>query len=116
MWKRQVIGLILLGLAEAVIRSGPVFHYRKRADIAVGGALEDLQAANVLAETVKVIGLPLILSLLSRSDTCFGSSLLTTLETILEHLKIGIGYLKNSTSPGAQSSVCPSIMWFLVIG
>jgi len=34
------------------------------------------------------------------------SSLLTTLETIPEPSKIGIGCFKNSTSPGAQSSVC----------
>jgi len=61
---------MLLGLAEAVIRSGPVFHYRKRADIAVGGVSEYLQAANVLAETVTVIELPLILSLFSRSNIC----------------------------------------------
>jgi len=61
---------MLLGLAEAVIPSGPVFNYRKRADIAVDGASEDPQVANVLAETVKVIGYPLIRSLLSRSNIC----------------------------------------------
>ena len=38
--------------------------------------------------------------------TSSGSSLLTTLGTTLEHSKIGIGFLKNSTSPGVQSSVC----------
>jgi len=38
--------------------------------------------------------------------TYSGSSLLTTLGTILEHSKIDIGCLKNSTSPGVQSSVC----------
>jgi len=57
-----VIGLMLLGLAEAVIRPGPVFHYGKRADVEVGGGSEDLQAANVLSKTVKVIGLPLLFS------------------------------------------------------
>lgn len=31
---------------------------------------------------------------------------MTTLETILEHSKIGIGCLNNFTSPGVRSSVC----------
>ena len=72
MWKLQVIVLILLGLAEAAIRPRPVFHYRKRAD--VGDGSFDYQAyfkaANVLAETVTVIGLPLVFSSLSRSNIC----------------------------------------------
>jgi len=60
MWKQQVIGLMLLGLAEAVIGPGPIFHHRKRADVEVGGGLDNVQATNVLAKKVKVIGLPLI--------------------------------------------------------
>ena len=74
MWKRQLIGLILLGLAEAVsvIPPWPVSHYRKRADVQIGGGLGDvLQKANVLAETVKVIGLPFCFpSSLSGSNMC----------------------------------------------
>jgi len=54
-----VISLMLLGLAEAVVDLGPLFHYRKRAD---GGGSFDFQAAfkeaNVFAETVKVVDLP----------------------------------------------------------
>jgi len=57
-----VIGLMLLGLSEAVIGPGPIFHHRKRADVEVGGVSDNVQAANVLAKTVTVIGLPLILS------------------------------------------------------
>jgi len=55
-----VIGLMLLGLVEAMRRPGPFFHYQKRADVEV-----DFQAVNVLAETVEVIRLPLIFSPLS---------------------------------------------------
>lgn len=77
MWKRPVVGLMLLGLAEAVIRPGPFFGYRDRADAEAGRRPDDgnLQtfpttpAASVLAETVEVIGLPLIFSSLSRSNT-----------------------------------------------
>ena len=69
-----MIALALLGLAEAVIRPGPVFHYQRRADVGVGGGSVDFQAAfkaaNVLAEKVKVIGLPLIFTSLSRSNIC----------------------------------------------
>ena len=65
--KLQVIGLMLLGLAEAVIDLGPLSYYRKRDE--VGGSF-DFQAANVLAETVEVIDLPLIFSSLSRSNIC----------------------------------------------
>ena len=65
-----MIGLMLLGLAEAVIGPGPIFHHRKRADVEVGGVSDNVQAANVLAKTVTVIGLPLILSSLSRSNIC----------------------------------------------
>lgn len=67
---------MLLGLAEAVIRPGPFFGYQDRADAEVGRGPDDgnlqtfptTQAATVLAETVEVIGLPLIFSSLSRSD------------------------------------------------
>ncbi|PWW77979.1 peptidase S28 [Tuber magnatum] len=63
MWKRPVIGLVLLGLAEAVIRPGPFFEYQDRADAEVGGGLEGgsedvhskafaTQAATVSAKTV----------------------------------------------------------------
>ena len=67
--------MLLLGLAEAVIRPGPIFRYQKRADAAVDVGSVDFQAAfkaaNVLAEKVKVIGLPLIFfTLLSRSNIC----------------------------------------------
>jgi len=61
---------MLLGLAEAVVDPGPLFHYRKRAD--VGGGSFDFQAAfkaaNVFAETVKVVDLPLISSSLLKSN------------------------------------------------
>jgi len=55
---------MLLGLTEAVIPPWPVFHYRKRADDQIGGGLGDaFQKANLLAETVEVIGLPFIFPL-----------------------------------------------------
>ncbi|KAG0136168.1 serine carboxypeptidase S28-domain-containing protein [Tuber indicum] len=61
MWKRLAPGLMLLGLAEAVIRPGPFFGYQDRADAEVGGGLENdhfevlaTRAAGVLAETVKL--------------------------------------------------------------
>jgi len=68
MWKRQVLGLMILGLAEAVIRPGPVSNYQKRAGDELGGGSDNVQAPNVLAKTIKVIGLPLIFSSLSRSN------------------------------------------------
>ena len=61
---------MLLGLAEAVIGPGPIFHHGKRADVEVGGGSDNVQAANVLAKKVKVIGLPLITLSLSRSNIC----------------------------------------------
>ena len=59
---------MLLGLVEAVIDPGPIFHHWKRDDAGVGGASVDLQAANVLAETVEVNDIPLIFSSLPRSN------------------------------------------------
>jgi len=59
MWKLQVIGLILFGLAQAVIPPRPVFRHRKRAD--TGSGPDDIQAAGVLARTIEVIDLPNLL-------------------------------------------------------
>ena len=66
-----MIGLMLLGLSEAVIRPEPVFHFEKRADVAVGGGSGNVPAA----KTVKVIGLPLISSALSGSNISFNLAL-----------------------------------------
>ena len=55
---------MLLGLAEAAVRPRPFFHYRKRADVGAGSFdyQASFKAANVLAETVTVIDLPLVFS------------------------------------------------------